>query len=377
MKVYSKIDEIKLKNAKDNLVDGVLALQGGAFRGVYTSGVLDCLMENDINLNTCVGISAGALNGVNYISGNIGRSAKINLEYRHNPNWVGYKALKSDRGIVGFSFIFNKITDKLPFNYNRFYSKDRTLYALVTNINTGLQEAITNHQKELIFTAVKASASMPYISQPVKINDNYYLDGGCKFQSPIRFSLTLNKKIVYVATRDINYREDESRQTGRFNIYRKYPKFIKSLDESNKRYNQDSDLIDELVKEGKVFRIAPSKPINIKRFEGDMEKLGALYQLGYNDCKRNISALKKFLGMDYDRLVIGGTYRHFKGNYYKLKSVGFNSETKEEYVVYEELFHEQDTWILKKETFFSLVDKEKYPNASQKYRFELVEDLKN
>lgn len=379
MKVYSKVDTIKLSDANDNIVNGVLALQGGAFRGVYTSGVLDCLMDNDINLDSCVGISAGALNGANYISGNRGRSAKINLEYRHDPNWVGYKALKHDKGIVGFSFVFNKIIDKLPFNYDRFYSNDRTLYALVTNLKTGDQEYYTNRDKENIFKAIKASASIPYISQPVEINGNLYLDGGCKYGLPLRFALTLKKPIVLVTTRDEKYRENiensfkkNAKRANKFGPYHKYPEFVNSLKELNYYYNQDCDLADELVEAGKIFRIAPSKEIKIGRFEGNMEKLGELYNLGYNDAKRKISDLKKFLHMPDERLVKGAIYYHFSGNYYRLIDKAYDSETNKEKIIYQELYGKKLSYIIDKDMFLAKLDKRKYPKILQRYIFELV-----
>lgn len=379
MKVYSKVDQIKLSQANNIIVEGVLALQGGAFRGVYTSGVLDCLMDNDINLDTCVGISAGALNGANYISGDRGRSAKINLEYRHDPNWVGYKAIKHDKGIVGFSFVFNKIIDKLPFNYDRFYSPVRTLYAMVTNLKTGEQEYFTNHDKDKIFKAIKASASIPYISLPVEIDGNLYLDGGCKYTLPLRFALTLNKPVVLVTTRDVKYREDSlgtlkktAKKGTKIGPYRKYPEFVNSLKELNKLYNQDADLADELVESGKIFRIAPSKPINIRRFEGDMEKLGELYNLGYDDAKRKISELKKFLHMPDERLVKGAIYYHFSGKYYRLIDIAYDSETNIEKVIYQELSGLKNFYVMDKNMFLAKLDKEKYPNILQRYIFELV-----
>lgn len=378
MKVYSKIDSIKLRQASTNIVDGVLALQGGAFRGVYTSGVLDCLMDNDINIRDCVGISAGALNGVNYISGDIGRSAKINLEYRHNSNWVGYKALREDKGIVGFSFIFNKITDKLPFNANRFFSEDRTLYALITNLETGEQECITNHQKELIFTAVKASASMPYISSPVELNGSLYLDGGCKYISPLRFAKTLGKKIVYIATRDRNFRENVESSAifkrGTRAIYKKYPKFIEDLENANAIHNDDLDELDKLEDEGTIFRITPSKQINIAKFEGDMEKLGALYHLGYNDAKKKIPALKKFLGMDNINLVKGGIYHYIDDIYYQIEDYALDTENKEEVILYRSL-DDKKLYSIKKNLFIAKNDK-KITNIDQEYLFELITDEK-
>ena len=366
---------LELAKAKDNVVEGTLALQGGAFRGIYTSGVLDALMENDINLSDCIGISAGALNAINYISGDIRRSAKINIEHRHNPKWIGYKAILPEKGIVGFSFVFNELTKEIPFDFDRFYRDDRTFYAQVTNLETGENEYFTNHQKNLIFKAAKASASMPYISMPVEINGKPYLDGGCNDQLGIRFAQGLGKKILFVATRDKAYREKEDNTNMAVQqIYRKYPKFVEALSNSNKLYNQDMNLVEELIKENKLFRIAPSKPINIKRFEGDMGKLLDVYILGYNDAKKLIPEIKKFFNMDDERLVKGGIYHHFKDKYYVVEDIAYDSETKEEYVVYRRLYDDKSLWIRKKSMFLSEVDKEKYPDVQQKYRFELVED---
>ena len=298
-KSYSKIDKIIIKNANDDNIieDTILCLEGGAFRGVYTSGVLDCLMMHDINIETTIGVSAGALNGVNYVSGNIGRSAMINLKHRHDPNWVGFKAIKENGGIIGFNYVFTELTKELPFNKDRFFSGKQKLIAVATNIRTGKPEYFDN-RNSLIFKGVQASASMPFVSTPVKIGDQYYLDGGCATKLPINYALEHGyKKIIFVGTRPSDYRR-KTNQTAEFfekTIYRKYPKFVDSLTKMNERYNEDCDLIDKLVDEGKVFRITPSEPITVSRLEGNMEKLGGLYELGYNDCEKVINDLKKYL----------------------------------------------------------------------------------
>ena len=77
-------------------------------------------------------------------------------------------------------------------------------------------------------------------------------------------------------------------------------------------------------------------------------------------------------------LVIKGIYRHFKGKYYLVEDVALDSETLEEMVVYRQLYGERRLFVRNKEMFLSLVDKEKYPNITQKYRFELIkEEIKN
>jgi len=88
-KTYSGISKIPSGRASDKLTEGCLVLEGGAFRGLYTQGFLDALMLADINLSCVIGVSAGALGGANYVSGQIGRSARINLNYRADSRYIG------------------------------------------------------------------------------------------------------------------------------------------------------------------------------------------------------------------------------------------------------------------------------------------------
>ena len=299
-KEYSRVGEIQIEHAPDTLVQGCIALEGGAFRGVYTSGVLDCLMREGINLQTTVGVSAGALNGLNYTAGLIGRSALCNLKYRHDSRWIGMRAIKSDKGIVGFAFLFSDFEKEYPFAYERFFRGDRRFVAVATNLESGKEEYFDNSDpsSDTVFKAICASASMPYVSKPVEIGGKHYLDGGCATKLPIRWALDQNfQKLLFVATREPSYRRDTKEKTGLLDrgLYRRYPRFVEALHEMNRRYNEDCDLIDALVAEGKIFRIAPSVPVSVGRMEGDMEKLGALYRLGYEDAKRALPALKAYL----------------------------------------------------------------------------------
>ena len=118
-KVYSGIHKLPSGDAPDTIVDGCLVLEGGAFRGVYTAGVLDAFMEAGLNFQCTVGVSAGAMNGVNYVAGQIGRSARVILSYRHDSRYVGLAALKKNRGIVGFDFALNEVNQIIPFNDQR------------------------------------------------------------------------------------------------------------------------------------------------------------------------------------------------------------------------------------------------------------------
>ncbi len=301
VRVYSQLYNIPRGNAGDSLIPGCLVLEGGAFRGLYTSGVLDAFMQNDINLSSTIGISAGALNGFNYVSGDIGRSAYFNLRYRHDSRWVGMKAMQESHSVTGFHFMFNEGAEELPFNSERFYHSGRRFVAVATSLETGEPVYFDNHDPH-IRQAVTASASMPFVSAPVMIGGHPYLDGGCKIKIPIDWALAHRfKKIVVITTRDASYRRKPSlgRRTSQLlhSMYRHYPAFVESMENSYRTYNTICDHLDSLCEEGRIFRISPSKPVTVSRLEGDMEKLGTLYRLGYQDALDQMDALRRYLNL--------------------------------------------------------------------------------
>lgn len=300
MKVYSDIDKLKMHTAGGKLIDGCMALEGGAFRGIYTSGVLDCLMENGINMSTTVGVSAGALNGVNYSSRQICRSALLILGFRHDSRWVGTSAVKSDHGIIGFDFLQKDFLNVCPFDLDSFHEEGRRFIAVATNIDTGKPEYFdsTSLPMQDVYKTVAASASMPFVTRPVTFRGRRYLDGGCSTKLPIRWALKQDfRKVIFVGTNRAEMRRNENSSLGTMAriFYRNLPEFAKSLSRANAVYNSDCDMMDKAVSEGKMFRISPSVPVEVSRLEGNMEKLGELYHLGLQDARNALPSLREYL----------------------------------------------------------------------------------
>ena len=305
--LYSGVYQLPAGRAGDTVTEGCIVLEGGAFRGVYTSGVLDALMEADLNFRCTVGVSAGAMNGMNYVSGQIGRSGRINLRYRHDGRYVGLRALRRNRGLIGFDFVFGHMDEVPEFDEERFSRKDRQFYAVVTNLATAAPEYLEKDFGASIYQAVRASASMPYVSQPVTIRQQRYLDGGCSVNIPFQWALDQGfGKIVVVKTREIGFRKPvqpvdphHPERHARDDLYRhSYPAFADLLRNGNARYNQECDALDALSESGRVLVIAPSEPVRISRLEPDMEKLGALYYLGYEDGKAAVPQIRAYLKGD-------------------------------------------------------------------------------
>ena len=286
--------------ASDDVTQGCLVLEGGAFRGVYTEGVIDLMMLMGINFQTTVGTSAGALNGLNYVSGQIGRGARLNLLHRHDQRYVGITAMRRNKGVIGFDYMFSdEIESVEPYDAERLMRGDRRFLACVSNLRTGKPEYHEAGRCEDIFRSAQASASMPFLSMPVMISGDPYLDGGCTCKIPYQWALDEGfEKIVVVRTRDRAYRKDLSAHRAQgvaHAVYHAYPEFADALADSSAAYNRQCEELLELEQSGRVFMIAPSEPVTISRLEGDMEKLRALYDLGTKDMMRALPALKEYL----------------------------------------------------------------------------------
>ena len=294
-KIYSGADNLPSGRAGDQITEGCLCLEGGAWRGLYTLGVLDALMVNDINFRTTVGISAGALSGIGYVAGQIGWGARVDLLYRHDPRYCGRRALLIERGITGFKYLFNRITADLPLDRKRLKRTPRRLYVGATNLRSGQIEYFEKGSCNILLAA-SASASVPYLSKPVQINGELYLDGGCAEKIPYPFAKQSGeKKIVVVKTREREYRRKETKHRTAHAMYRKYPEFVKAIDNANAKFNAMMEELEKEEKAGNIFLIAPSEKVLVSRFEGDMEKLGELYWLGYHDLEENLPALRAYL----------------------------------------------------------------------------------
>lgn len=294
------LKDIPLKKVKDEPIDGAIVLEGGAFRGVYQEGVLDCLMEHGYNFKTTIGVSAGALNGVSYTTGQMGRNAHINIRYRHDGRYVGINAfLKSRlRSLIGFDFAFGDLPDLPPIDIDALKNNGRKFVVCATNMETGKAEYFDNSRDDIL-NCVRASSTLPYISRPVMIDGKPYFDGGCDDRIPYWWAKSQGyDKVIVVRTRNKNFRiEDnfEKRYKIAKRLYSNYPSFAIKLARTDVDYDALCDELEIEEKKGNAFIIYPSKPINIKMLEGDLNKLKDIYKLGYNDALNSLDNLKEYL----------------------------------------------------------------------------------
>lgn len=274
-----------------------LVLEGGAMRGLYTAGILDALVDTDIKIDCIIGVSAGALFGVNYKSKQKGRVLRYNTKYANDKRYMGLHSLITTGNLVNTEFAYHELPTKLDIFDEEEYSKSKTdFYAVITNINTGKAEYKKIINATIQVDELRASGSMPYVSQPVKIDDNYYLDGALADSIPVLKAKEMGyDKVIVVLTRPKEYRKKKHSPLMAKLFYKKYPNLVEAINTRYKQYNDTLDIIEELEDKKDIYVFRPSTDLKIKRVEKDKSKLEAMYNLGLKDFKDNLKSLKKYL----------------------------------------------------------------------------------
>ena len=275
-------------------------LEGGALRGLYTAGVLDYLFEKNINIDCIIGVSAGALFGVNYFSKQPGRVLRYNLKYCNDKRYMSLKSLILTGNIVNKNFAYYKVTKKLdPFDEESFEKTNKDFYAVVTNLENGEAEYIKIEKPIFQLEELRASSSMPFYSRIVKLGNNKYLDGAVADSIPVKKALEMKyDRVVVILTQPIDYRKKELTDKEINKIkkkYKKYPLFIDQLLSRPKRYNKLLDDIKELEKDNKVFVFRPSNNVEINPLKKNIDDLRRVYNIGISDAMDNYEQLVNYL----------------------------------------------------------------------------------
>ena len=239
-----------------------LVLEGGAMRGLYTAGVIDTFLKEKIDVDTIIGVSAGALFGMNYKSKQIGRVLRYNKAYAGNKDYMGVYSFLKTGNVMNEEFCFEKLIDDLdPIDYQSYQESPVDFYAVVTNLQTGkaeykLLDTLDNYDQ---VEYLRASGSMPFVSHIIQVNGHEYLDGGCSDSIPIKKMLEMDvDKIIVVLTRPLDYRKKPSNKHLNKLFYHQYPHFVETLNNRYLNYNASLDLITKLEKEKKIFVLRPT-----------------------------------------------------------------------------------------------------------------------
>lgn len=268
-----------------------LVLEGGGMRGVFTCGVLDYLMDHKISFPYAIGVSAGACNGLSYMSHQRGRGKYSNIDLLAKYKYIGIRPLIKKRGLIDQQLLFHRFPDRiLPYNYKAYAENPNRFEMVTTDCITG--RAYYWEEKfdeKLIIDIVKASSSLPYACPIIYVEGRPMLDGGIVDSIPLLRAYEQGyDKCVVVLTRNKGYRKSTKDVPVPSFIYKKYPRLRVALRNRNKIYNEQLELVERLEEEGKIIVIRPEKPIVVGRMETSVKKLTDLYEQGYACAKKVI-----------------------------------------------------------------------------------------
>ena len=268
-----------------------LVLEGGGMRGVFTCGVLDYLMDHKIRFPYAIGVSAGACNGLSYMSHQRGRGKFSNIDLLAKYKYIGIRPLVKKRGLIDQQLLFHRFPDRiLPYNYKAYAENPNRFEMVTTDCITGRacywEE---KHDEKRIIEIVKASSSLPYACPMSYVDGHPMLDGGIVDSIPLLRAYEQGyDKCVVVLTRNKGYRKSTKKVPVPSFIYKQYPRLRVALRNRNKIYNEQLELVERWEEEGKIIVIRPEKPVVVGRMETSVKKLTDLYNQGYECAKKVI-----------------------------------------------------------------------------------------
>ncbi|MBQ3212932.1 MAG: patatin family protein [Alistipes sp.] len=271
-----------------------LILEGGGMRGVFTCGVLDNLMDRGIRFPYTIGVSAGACNGLSYMSEQRGRGKFSNIDLLEKYRYIGLKQLIFKGNIMDFDLLFHKFPEEIiPYHYDKFAACKERFEMVTTSCRTGRACYYDEKMDPVrIIDIVKASSSLPFVSPISYVDGEPMLDGGIADSIPLLRARELGfDNNLVVLTRNKGYRKPQKPTTVPWFFYRKYPLLREAIRRRNALYNEQIDLVERLEDKGELVVIRPQKPITVDRIERDTRKLLDLYNEGY-ECAAAVEFIK-------------------------------------------------------------------------------------
>ena len=275
---------MKKKKFKITAKSGLI-LEGGGMRGIFTIGVLDNFMDRGIRFPYIIGVSAGACNGLSYMSHQRGRAKYADIDLLKEYNYIGLKYLFTKGNIMDFDLLFHKFPEEIsPYDYDRLASSPERYEMVTTSCITG-KACYFEEKKDprRVIEIVKASSSLPFVCPIAYVDGEPMLDGGISDSIPLERAMSLGyDNNLVVLTRNHGYRKPQKATRVPFFFYRKYPKVKETISGRNAMYNKQMELVEGMEREGRVQVLRPVKPVEVGRIERNIDKLLALYQEGYD-----------------------------------------------------------------------------------------------
>ena len=279
-----------------------LVLEGGGLRALFTAGVTDVMMENQIEFDGLIGVSAGATFGCNYKSKQIGRSLRYNIAYKDDPRYMSWRSLLKTGDLVGAEFSYHILPNELDiFDYETFRQNPMEFHIVCTDAETG--EPVYKQLDDMTSEGldwIRASASMPIVSRPVSLEGRKLLDGGIVNSIPLKHFQELGyERNIVVLTQPKGFFKKRTKLMPLFQLtMRKYPAIIKAMGRRHLMYNEQLRYLAEQERKGNTLLIYPEDTLPIGRTEQNEEKMRHVYQMGRKTAEEQLLKIKDFLQVE-------------------------------------------------------------------------------
>ena len=276
-----------------------LVLEGGAMRGLFSTGVTDVLMEEGITFDGAIGVSAGAAFGCNVKSGQIGRALRYNTTYCNDPRYCSFRSLLKTGDLYGAEFCYSTIPYQLdPFDVEAYNRNPMEFYVVCTDVETG--EAVYHNCPESNLESMQwfcASASMPLVSRIVEVGGYRLLDGGIADSIPLEaFEKLGYERNLVILTQPEGYVKKPNKAMPLMRIaLGKYPKLLRTMANRHTIYNQQVAYAETQQAAGAALILRPEAPLDMSRTEHDADKLRAAYRHGQDVARKNLATIRTFL----------------------------------------------------------------------------------
>lgn len=276
-----------------------LVLEGGGNRGVFTAGALDYLMEQGVGFSYVTGVSAGACNAIDYVSGQVGRTRDCMIVEDREYRSISLKNVVENHSLFDMDMIFDRYPNEIfPFDYEQYFASGILCEMVVTNCLTGEAEYLSEEKdRKRLLDICRASSSIPGVSPMVEIDGTPYVDGGVGDSIPLIHAMKEgHRKNVVILTRNRGYRKKKPGKSRAFYMaaFKKYPNLRDALLNRYQVYNRTLELIEKWEKEGHIFVLRPEIPA-VSRTEQNQEALKAFYDHGYEVMRDRLGELYDYL----------------------------------------------------------------------------------
>lgn len=276
-----------------------LVLEGGALRGLFSTGVIDVFMENGIEFDGAAGVSAGAAFGCNVKSRQIGRGIRYNKALAKDWRYKSYRSMLLTGDLFGGEFCYHTLPKEIDvFDVETFEANPMEFYAVCTNVTTGKPHyQLLKKGDDYDCEWIRASASMPLASKLVHIDGEVYLDGGITDSIPLRFMEEVGyDRNVVITTQPLGYVKNPYKIVPLVKtVYHKYPNLVSAIENRHYMYNGQISYIMEQEKAGACFVIRPPEALNIKPMERDVGEMERVYSWGRDAGVKNLEKVRAYL----------------------------------------------------------------------------------